>query len=192
MSWDAFCQKLALFCWFPSAWEMQPMLLGLENEGRRVEMVRCGCAKCPVGPCRSLRSPLHSLAEAPRAQTDVAGIARCLSLTPALTGLQIFGSWCCLYLCNSYRVSWIRVLPEERTLGSVSICPARKCCCCFWACSGDGTGTGAALPLLALCLPHSRGSSAVLLRTEIVVLEMLLKYEAITAYFCSRSKFFLE
>lgn len=100
VSWDAFSQKLGLFYCFPPAWEMQQMLLGLESEWRRVEMVRCDCAKCPVGLCRSLRTPLQSLAEAPCGQTDVAGVARCLSLTPALKGLRIFGSWCCPYLCN--------------------------------------------------------------------------------------------
>lgn len=54
-SWDAFSQKLRLSHCLPPAWEMQQRLLGLENEERGVEVVHCGCAKRPVGLCRSLQ-----------------------------------------------------------------------------------------------------------------------------------------
>lgn len=42
VGWGAFSQMLRLFCCLPPAWEMQQMLLGLENEGRGVGMVCCG------------------------------------------------------------------------------------------------------------------------------------------------------
>lgn len=73
------------------------MLLGLENEGRGMGMVCCGCAKCPVGLCRSLQhsSAVTGLRDrgASCGQTDVVVVVRCLSLTPSLVELQIFGSW---------------------------------------------------------------------------------------------------
>lgn len=190
VSWDAFSQNLRLFRCLRPAWEMQQMLMGLENEGRGVESVRCGCAKCPVGLCRS-PAPLCShwppWQRAPHGQIDVVVVVRplhlqgyrCLAAGAAyifLTGVGSVGLGCC----------------QRRGNTELCIFPSVKCCCCFWPCSGDGTGIGATLPLFALCLPHSHGSSAVLLCREIVVLVQLLKYEAITAYFCSRSKFFLE
>lgn len=113
VSWDAFSQKLGLFHCLPRAWEMQQMLLGLENEGRGMGMVCCGCAKCPVGLCRSLQHPSAVTGlpggGASCGQTDVVVVVRCFSLTPSFVGLQIFGSWCYLCIFNWCGVRALRV-----------------------------------------------------------------------------------
>lgn len=72
-------------------------------------------------------------------------------------------------------------------LSSVNLSPQQSVDVASGRWWGEGAGIGAFLPLLALCLLHSCGSSTVLLCREIVVLVQLLKYEAIAAYFRSGS-----
>lgn len=115
---DVSSQKRSLFSCLRPAQEMQQML-GLENEGRRMDMVGCVCAvsdgtgQKPPAPLSWHRPPWHG---APEGQTDAVGcLVRCLFLTP------LFAE----YIFKCCGVSWIRMLPEERrhrALGECFLC----------------------------------------------------------------------